>query len=162
MYILKHKFSSSEAAKEYYNKNAYNLLDVTLALYDLGLHTQMLHFSWHFAEPDVDEFYNWFAFDFEFVKDMLGIPKEYVSRDTYPAKDMDLKTLKRNPSELKYNKQKVEKVFAKLVETLQTETKEQTNTLKQELKQLLSSGKIKKEDIVKKEEIGRASCRERV
>lgn len=151
MYILKNRFTDTKKQAKFWEDNTFNLLDINLALFDCGLNTQMFEFSWHFAEPKIAEFYNWFELDFEFIKDVLGIPDEYVSRETNFSLDMDINAIPRDSSKLMFDKEKMQQNFEKMMKLFAKETKEIIEKLLLEGQKQIEKGTIKADDFKQEE-----------
>ena len=146
MFIVKKRFDSTKQSINFWNKSSYDILDINMALHDKGLNKEALYFSMHFVEPNMAKFYSYFEFDFNFIKQLLEIPDEYISRDTIITSELNITNVKRDASQLKLSAEKMQAIFEKTMQLLLEESKEMSEKLLIDAKKLIKQGLMKDTD----------------
>jgi len=146
--MIKKTFTSAQEAKKFWDAAAYDVLDIILALNDMGLAHEAFTFSVHFGEPDLMQIYTNFMLDFKAVKKMLGVPEVYAAEDTIITTSIEeMKEPKRDVSTITVSKQYMQAAFALWKQDFAADQKQMMQTLSERQQKLLSQGKLKPEDI---------------
>lgn len=147
MFIFKNQFKNVEEANKFWNSSAFDLLDLNFALADSGLTAQAVELALHFAEPDLMAIYGCYMLDFEFMKNALGVPSVYVSREEEFSSEMAQP--QRDASQLKYSKEEMKKRFEKLMQILKEEFEKSVKKLQAQGRELIDSGVLKTQQMGK-------------
>lgn len=146
MDIFIKRFTRLEEAKQFWDASAYDIIDIGLALSDKGLKAQSLEFSLHFGEPDLMKIYSNFKINFQYIKDVLGIPEVYVDRNFKIDKNTTAEPA-RDASTLQYAPEKMKERFEKLMKKFKKELEDSLKKLDKEIKKLIDAGVLKKDQI---------------
>lgn len=148
MTIVKKMFTSAPEAKKFWDAAAYDVLDIILALNDMGLGREAYTFAVHFGEPDLMQIYTNFMLDFKAVKKMLGVPEVYTDESTVITPTVEeMKEPKRDASTITVSKEYMQAAFELWKQDFAADQKNMVAQLAELQQQLVSQGKLKPEDI---------------
>lgn len=154
MKLITKTFKKDEEIKEYWDKAAYDILSILLALNDMGLEREGIRFAFEFGEPNLMNVYRNFAIDFKEIKKHLGIPEEFLAADTVIAESVEaMVEPKREVKTLLYTKEEMQERFATFMQEFQKYQVEMFARMEKLQKELLSKGILNPKDLEKPEKL---------